>query len=142
MTPGSAEPDRAGANGAARDQEQSGAGASLARVSPAAVRWAVMAVFLLAIPGMIVASINGSTGVAVTLGLLAGGAAIVLIAVTAVSTGRIPPTASRPARSAARRDAEAEAEAEGIEHRIQALVAAGAPEQEVRSLVRAARRMR
>jgi len=94
--------------------------------------------FLVGIPGMIVASINGATGTAVTLGLVAAGAAIVLIAVTAVTTGRIPPAAAPAARSAG----ENEAEAEAVERRIQALVAAGAEEQDVRDLVRAARRMR
>lgn len=106
-------------------------------MSASGVRWAAMAVFfLVGIPGMIVASINGTTGTALTLGLLAAGAAVVLIAVTAVTTGRIPPAAERPGATAA------EAEAEAIERRIQALVATGAEEQEVRELVRAARRMR
>lgn len=106
-------------------------------MSESAVRWVALVVFLVGIPGMIVSSVNDATGAAITFGLLATGAAVVLIAVTAVTTGRIPPEIGAP-----RPDRRGEAEAEALEERIRNLVAAGADEHEVRDLVRAAIRLR
>jgi len=100
---------------------------------------AMVVFFLVGIPGMIISSINEATGAAVTFGLIAAGAAMILLAVTAVATGRIPPEAvARPSGSTG---SIPEAEAEDLERRVTALVASGAPEDEVRDLVRAALRL-
>jgi hypothetical protein len=102
-----------------------------------AIRWGAMAVFfLVGIPGMIVSSITDHTGVAVTFGLISVAAVLVLMAATAVVTGRIPPDAVGPLRP---RDAEG-AGAE-LEAAIEELVAAGADETAVRDLVRKAVRL-
>ena len=97
-----------------------------------------MAVFFaVAIPGMIIASINDNSGAAVTFGLLAAAAALALLAVTAVTTPRLPPdVVGRNGTGQA-----SEAEAEALEARVQALVAAGVDEDELRDLVRRAVRV-
>jgi hypothetical protein len=102
-----------------------------------AIRWAAMGLFfLVGIPGMIVSSINDHTGAAVTFGLISAGAVLMLIAATAVVTGRIPPDATGPLRTA-----DAEGEGAELEAGIQALVTAGADEAAVRDLVRQAVRL-
>jgi hypothetical protein len=113
-------------------------------MSPKAVRVAAMAVFFaIGIPGMIVTSINGNAGAAVTFGLLTVPFVLVLLAVTAVTTGRLSPTemsAGPPSLPPSGPPLD-EAEAEALEARVNALVAKGADEQEVRDLVRSALRM-
>ena len=90
----------------------------------------MLAVCVLAIAGMIVASVTDHNGVAIATGLIAAVAIIVLILVTAVA-GPEAFGAPPPADEAAAAD---------LERRIEALVSAGADEAEVRSLVRAAGR--
>jgi multisubunit Na+/H+ antiporter MnhB subunit len=90
-------------------------------VSPKAVRRLVVAVFVLGVAGIIAFSIADEPDAALASGLLTAAAAIVLIAVTAVTTPR--------------RAADPEALAERLEDRVQALVASGADEAEVRRLV-------
>ncbi len=90
-------------------------------MSPKAVRRAVVIVFVVGVAGMIGLSVADEPDGALTFGLLTAVAAIVLIAVTAVTTPR--------------RVADPEALAERLEGRVQALVAAGADEADVRRLV-------
>jgi multisubunit Na+/H+ antiporter MnhB subunit len=91
-------------------------------MSAKAVRRAVVAVFVLGVAGVIAFSISDDPDAALASGLLTAAAAVVLIAVTAVTTPR--------------RAADPEALAERLEDRVSALVAAGADEAEVRRLVR------
>jgi hypothetical protein len=91
-------------------------------MSPKAVRRVVVAVFVVGVAGIIGLSIAEENDGALAFGLLTAVAAVVLIAVTAVTTPR--------------RAADPEALAARLEDRIQALVAAGADEAEVRRLVR------
>lgn len=91
-------------------------------MSAKAVRRLVVAVFVLGVAGIIAFSISDDPDAALASGLLTAAAAIVLIAVTAVTTPR-------------RVAADPEALAERLEDRVQALVAAGADEEEVRRLV-------
>jgi hypothetical protein len=91
----------------------------------------VLAVCVLAIAGMIVASVTDHNGVAIATGLTAAVAIICLILVTAVAGPEAfgaPPSIDETA-------------AADLERRIDTLVAAGADEAEVRSLVRAAGRV-
>ena len=92
----------------------------------------MLAVCVGAIGVMIAASITSHNGVAIAAGTVAAVAVICLMLVTAVAGpeafGAAPPID--------------EAAAADLERRIEALVAAGADEAEVRSLVRAARRLR
>jgi hypothetical protein len=91
----------------------------------------VLGVCVLAIAGMIVASVTDHNGVAIATGMTAAVAIVCLILVTAVAGpeafGSPPPVD--------------EAAAADLERRIDALVASGADEAEVRSLVRAAGRV-
>ena len=99
-------------------------------MDPRWVRRAVLATCVLGIGGMIAASIAERTGAAITAGIVTAVAVVCLVLVTAVS----PPEAfGRPVVD--------EAAAADVERRIADLVAAGADEAEVRSLVRAARRL-
>jgi vacuolar-type H+-ATPase subunit D/Vma8 len=99
-------------------------------MSPRWIRRAVLLTCVLGIAGMIVASIAERTGVAITAGLITAVAVVCLLLVTAVA----PPTAfGSPVV-----DEEAAAD---LEQRVEDLVAAGADEAEVRSLVRAVRRV-
>ena len=91
-------------------------------MSPKAVRWVVVAVFVLGVAGIIAFSISDDPDAALASGLVTAAAAVVLIAVTAVTSPR--------------RAADPEALAERLEGRVSALVAAGADEAEVRRLVR------
>ncbi|MDO8391098.1 MAG: hypothetical protein Q7V57_11460 [Actinomycetota bacterium] len=85
--------------------------------------------FVAGIAGLIVASVNGNNaGVVLTIGLV-----IVLAAVALISTGAVLPKG--------RIDAFDEAAAEQLEEQVAALVAAGAPEDQVRALVRDAMRV-
>lgn len=106
-------------------------------MSAAAVRRAVLAVFLACIPAMIVSSARGASGAAVTFGLLATAASVVLIVTTAVTTGRIPPAGT----SRLGTGVDDEEQGRALEARIGALVAAGADEAEVRALVHDAVRL-
>ena len=90
-------------------------------MSPKAVRRVVVAVFVVGVAGIIAFSIADEPDAALASGLLTAAAAVVLIAVTAVTSPR--------------RTAEPEALAERLEGRVQALVAAGADETDVRRLV-------
>ncbi|MEY2423714.1 MAG: hypothetical protein QOI95_3781 [Acidimicrobiaceae bacterium] len=91
----------------------------------------MLIVCALAIAGMIVASITSHNGVAIALGITAAVAVMCLMLVTAVAGpeafGRVQPIDERAAAD--------------LERRVQALVAGGADETEVRSLVRAVRRI-
>jgi hypothetical protein len=91
----------------------------------------VLVVCVTAIVGMIVASVTDHNGVAIATGLTAAVAIVCLILVTAVAGpeafGAPPPVD--------------ETAAADLERRIEALIAAGADESDVRSLVRAAGRV-
>jgi hypothetical protein len=101
-------------------------GTARIRIVPAvAIRVAAMIVCGAGIVGMIIGSIADSNAVAVTFGLIAAAAALCLIAISAVA----PPRQSHAIN---------EADAEALEHAIQALVAGGADEDAVRRLVRKA----
>jgi hypothetical protein len=100
-------------------------------MSPRWIRRLVLVVCVLGIAGMIVSSIAGSTGGAVTCGLVTAVAIVVLILVTAAAGpaafGEPPPVDEHVAAD--------------VERRVQGIVAAGAPEADVRALVRAVRRL-
>jgi hypothetical protein len=98
-------------------------------MSPRWIRRAVLATFVLGIAGMIVASIAERTGAAITAGIVTAVAMLCLVLVTSVAPDGF---GSRVV------DEEAAAE---VEHRVADLVSAGADEAEVRSLVRAVRRL-
>ncbi len=99
-------------------------------MTPRWIRRIVLAVFAAGIAGMIVGSVQGNDGVAITCGLLTAAAAIGLILVTSV--------AGPAAFGGAEVD---EAAAEEVEQRVGELVDGGADEAEVRALVRAAVRL-
>ncbi|MBI2709005.1 MAG: hypothetical protein HYX34_04845 [Actinobacteria bacterium] len=94
-------------------------------------------VFLASVPGLIVSSVADRTGAAVTFGLIAVAAALVLLAVTEVAVGRISPWSV----SVDAGGDSSEREAAALEHDVRALVAAGADEAAVRGLVRRAVRL-
>lgn len=86
-------------------------------------------VFVAGIAGLIVSSVNGNNaGFVLTFGL-----AIVLAAVALLTIGAVTPKQ--------RLEAFDEARAEQLEQQVQSLVAAGAPEDQVRALVREAMRL-
>jgi multisubunit Na+/H+ antiporter MnhB subunit len=93
-------------------------------MSPRAVRRVVTAVFVLGIAGMIASSIADNAGAALTAGLVTAVAALCLMVATAVAAPRPPP---------------GEADAARLEEQVERLVAAGAPEDDVRELIRRAR---
>ncbi len=95
------------------------------------IRRGVLAICVLAIAGMIVASITDHIGSAIAAGMTAAVAIICLMLITAVAG---PEAFGSPAPVD-------EAAAADLERRIESLVAAGADEHEVRSLVRAVRRL-
>ena len=99
-------------------------------MSPRWIRRIVLVTFVLGIAGMIVASIADRTGAAITAGLVTAVAVVCLVLVTA--------TAGPDAFGAPIVDPDAAAD---LERRINELVDAGADEAQVRSLVRAARRL-
>jgi hypothetical protein len=91
----------------------------------------VLVVCALAIAGMIAASVTTHNGVAIALGITAAVAVLGLILVTAVA-GPEAFGHEAPVDQGAAAD---------VERRVQVLVAAGADETDVRSLVRAVRRL-
>ncbi len=92
------------------------------------LRWAVIAICVVGIAGMIIGSIaDNNNGVVVTFGLITAVSIIVLMAVA--TTAR-----SLEARQVAAAGVD-EALAEDIETKVQALVASGADETSVRDLV-------
>jgi uncharacterized membrane protein YfcA len=99
------------------------------RISPRLVRRFVLAVFVGGIIGMIVSSILDSTGGAITFGLITAVAAISLVLVTSVS----PPGALAPPRAEA--TVVDDRVAADLEQRVEALIEAGADEDQVRLLV-------
>lgn len=99
-------------------------------MNPRWIRRAVLATCGLGIAGMIAASIAERTGAAITAGLVTAVAVVCMVLVTAVAG---PEAFGRPVI-----DEEAAAD---VERRIADLVAGGADEAEVRSLVRAVRRV-
>ncbi|MCU1453540.1 MAG: hypothetical protein JWN46_1686 [Acidimicrobiales bacterium] len=110
-------------------------------MSARVVRMGAMIVFFaVGIPGMIVSSIANNTGAGVTFGIIGAIAAVVLLAVTTVTTGRIPPTALSVGTPSPTSSVD-EADAEALEAKVAALVASGADEDQVRSLVGAAVRL-
>ena len=92
------------------------------------MRRIVLVVFVLGIGGMIAGSIADNNGTAITFGLLTAVAALALVLVTSVA----PPDALDGATESTVID---ERLAADLESRIEALVAAGADEDEVRRLV-------
>jgi multisubunit Na+/H+ antiporter MnhB subunit len=96
-------------------------------VTPVVVRRLLVATCVAGIGGMIATSIADSPGGALTFGLATAVAAFGMILVTAVTNG-----------GRARSDDDL---AEGLEERIEALVAAGADARTVRALVRDAVRL-
>jgi len=94
------------------------------------VRLAVAAVCVAGIAGMIVSSIVGSTGGAVTCGLITAAAVLCSIVATAVAGGG-PPSESGVD----------ETQAALVESLVDSMVRAGANEAEVRNLVRQAVRL-
>jgi hypothetical protein len=94
------------------------------------IRRIVLGIFVVGIAGMIVSSILDSIGAAITAGLFTAGAVVCLVLVTSVAGpgAFAPPVVDEQA-------------AADVERRIADLVAAGADEAEVRSLIRAARRL-
>ena len=94
------------------------------------VRLAVAAVCVAGIAGMIVSSIVGSTGGAVTCGLITAAAVLCSIVATAVAGGGPAPGSGVD-----------ETQAALVESLVASLVSAGANEAEVRNLVRQAVRL-
>ncbi|UDY36925.1 hypothetical protein [Dermatobacter hominis] len=92
-------------------------------MDPKIVRRLVLVVFVGGIAGMIVGSIADNNGIAITFGLVTAVAAICLMLVTSVTSRDQGVTFD-------------EGRAEEMESRIQDLVAGGADEDRVRSLVR------
>lgn len=103
---------------------------SASPIGPRAIRRIVILVFVLGIGGMIAGSILDSNGFAITFGLITAVAALALVLVTQVS----PPGAlAKPGESAPL--VVDERLAADLESRIDALVAEGADETQVRKLV-------
>ena len=94
-------------------------------MQPKVVRLLVILVFIGGIAGMIVGSIADNNGIAITFGLVTAVAAICLMLVTSVTASTTEITFD-------------EGKAEAMEGRIEALVEAGADEEDVRDLVREA----
>lgn len=88
------------------------------------IKFVCFGLFLAGIPAIIVSSIRGNNeGWVLTFGMITAVAALILIAVSSVTTTK-------------RIDAFNDVRAEQVEHRVQQLVQAGANEDEVRALVR------
>ena len=100
-------------------------------LNPRWIRRVVLVVCVLSIATMIVTSITDHVGGAIAAGSVAGVAILCLMLVTAVA-GPEALGASLPV------DEEAAAD---IERRVESLLASGADESEVRSLIRAVRRL-
>jgi hypothetical protein len=95
-----------------------------------------MVVCVVGIAGMIIGSVSDDNGLALTFGLVTAAAVVCLMVATAVST---PGTNAAPAGASSR--AFDEAQGARVEELIQRLTARGAPEDEVRTLVREAVRL-
>jgi hypothetical protein len=94
-----------------------------------ALRTICAAIFICGIAGLIISSVAGNNnGIVLTVGLTTAVAAIALLAASSVA--RREPI-----------DAFEEAEAERLESQVQQLIDAGAPETDVRNLVREAMRL-
>ncbi len=113
-------------------------------MSPRLIRRLVVLVFVGGIAGMIVGSIKDSNGAAITAGIITATAALGLILITSVAPSG---SLARPARTSGEDDGGTGADAapvfderiaRDVEARVQALVVAGADEDEVRKLVRRA----
>lgn len=100
-------------------------------ITPRGIRRIVIGVCALAIVGMIVSSITSHNGIAIATGLVAAVAIVCLILVTAV--GGPEAFGAPPAID--------ESAAADLERRVESLVASGADEAEVRSLIRATQRL-
>lgn len=88
------------------------------------IKFVCFGLFLAGIPAIIVSSIRGNNeGWVLTFGMITAVAALILIAVSSVTTTK-------------RIDAFNDVRAEQVEQRVQQLVQAGANEDEVRALVR------
>ena len=98
-------------------------------ISAQAVRRVVLVVCVAGIAGMIVSSIAGSNGAAMTFGLVAAVAVVCSIVATAVSTGRVDASAEGG------RGGDADDLGQRVEAHVAALVASGADEAAVRALV-------
>jgi hypothetical protein len=122
-------------------------------MSPRAIRRLVVAVFVAGIGGMIYGSIKDSNGFAITAGVLTAIAAFGLILITAVAPAGSLAKPATPDPDASTNEGgradddldvddasaiDADAAAQDVEARVEALVAAGADELEVRRLVRRA----
>ena len=114
-------------------------------MSVRAVRWVVVAVCVCGIAGMIVASVNDNNGAALTFGLVTTVAVVCLVVATAVTRpagatvapgGAQPPEPAQPSERG--QPSGDEVLAERIEGLVAGLVATGADETTVRSLVREA----
>ncbi len=90
------------------------------------IRWACAVTFVSCIAGLIISSIAGNNaGWVLTIGMVGTAAAVILIVVSLVTSQQRVPVFS-------------EVRAEALEQRIADLVTAGADENEIRDLVRAA----
>ncbi len=111
-------------------------------MSPRAIRRLVVVVFVAGIGGMIYGSIKDSNGFAITAGVVTAIAAFGLILITAVApAGSLAkPTADAGSKGADLLEPHFDVDdvARDVEARVEALVAAGADEIEVRTLVRRA----
>lgn len=110
--------------------------AVLRTVSPRLVRGVAIAVCVAGVAGMIGGSIADNNGIAISFGLIAAVAALVIIVVAAIN-----PTAKAGRSAPTTATAVDEAEAEALEVKVQELVAAGADEVALRDLVRRAVRL-
>lgn len=95
-------------------------------ITASAVRGVVLLVGVVGIAGMIVSSIAGSNGAAMTFGLVLAAAVLCLIVATAVTAA---------GGSDTRADDDAAALGERVERAVEELVASGADEERLRSLV-------
>lgn len=109
-------------------------------MSTGAVRRVVVAVCAAGIAGMIVASINDNNGAALTFGLITSVAVVCLVVATAVAhpVGGAGPAVVDAGRGAGPMD---EKQAARVEDLVAGLVAAGADERDLRTLVREAVRL-
>ncbi len=99
-------------------------------MSPRTVRRVVVVVCVAGVAGMIMASIAGSNGAALTFGLITAAAVLCLMVATAVGGGGGGAPAGQD-----------ESRAEGVEAMMERLVTAGADEADVRQLVEEAIRL-
>ena len=108
----------------------SSASADTPRLSPRIIRRVVLVIFVLGIGGMIGGSIADNNGIAITFGLITAVAALALVLVTSIT----PPAALAKPGTVEPPVVDQRLAAD-LEARIDALVAGGADEAEVRRLV-------